>query len=188
MRHDKKQVNKGTDITSSKNVTTKKYELLTDKSNKLLMQMQEELDMLQRQHEEESKRHKKWLEELNNDKKQEDAHNAAEQHSHVEYLLHKKREGKSMHVEKDRIKSKRRHNYLNNAEDAGGFSIKGTSLQNFSESKSIQKKLRKPEVSLPEIMNAGKVTLRNFMTGIRAVESPMNGRLNADTILLRVIK
>lgn len=75
-----------------------------------------------------------------------------------------------------------------NAEDAGGFSIKGTSLQNFSESKSIQKKLRKPEVSLPEIMNAGKVTLRNFMTGIRAVESPMNGRLNADTILLRVIK
>lgn len=74
------------------------------------------------------------------------------------------------------------------SEDAGGFSIKGTSLQNFSESKSIQKKLRKPEVSLPEVMNAGKVTLRNFMSGIRAVESAMNGRLNADTILLRVIK
>ena len=74
------------------------------------------------------------------------------------------------------------------AEDAGGFSIKGTSLQNFSETKSIQKKLRKPEVSLPEVMNAGKVTLRNFMSGIRAVESAMNGRLNADTVILRVIK
>lgn len=74
------------------------------------------------------------------------------------------------------------------AEDAGGFSIKGTSLQNFSESKSIQKKLRKPEVSLPEVLNAGKVTLRNFMGSIRAVESTMNGRLNMDTILLRIIK
>jgi hypothetical protein len=63
------------------------------------------------------------------------------------------------------------------AEDAGGFSIK-----------SVQKKLRKPEVSLPEVLTAGKVTLRNFMSGIRAVESPMNGRLNADTVLLRVIK
>ncbi|KAL7521004.1 hypothetical protein ACHAWX_005694 [Stephanocyclus meneghinianus] len=119
MRHDKKQVINGTDITSTKNVTTKKYELLTDKSNKLLMQMQEELDMLQRQHEEESKRHKKWLEELNNDKKQEDAHNAAEQHSHVEYLLHRKREDKPKHIERDRIKSKRRDNYLDDAEDCG---------------------------------------------------------------------
>ena len=74
------------------------------------------------------------------------------------------------------------------SEDAGGFTIKGTSLQNFSETKSIQKKLRKPEVSLPEVMNAGKVTLRNFMGTIRAVEAVMNGRLNTDTILLRVIK
>ena len=74
------------------------------------------------------------------------------------------------------------------AVDAGGFSIKGTSIQNFNETKSIQKKLRKPEVSLPEILNGGKVMLRNFMDGIRAVESPLNGRLNADTIILRVMK
>lgn len=74
------------------------------------------------------------------------------------------------------------------AADAGGFSIKGTTILNFNEIKSIQKKLRKPEVSLPEILNGGKVMLRNFMDGIRAVESEMNGRLNDDTILLRVIK
>ena len=74
------------------------------------------------------------------------------------------------------------------ANDAGGFLIKGTTIQNFNETKSIQKKLRKPEVSLPEILNAGKVTLRNFMDGIRAVESPLNGRLNADIILLRIVK
>lgn len=74
------------------------------------------------------------------------------------------------------------------AEDAGGFSVKGTSLENFSENKSIHKKLRKPEVSLPEVMIAGKVLLRNYMDNIRAVESALTGRLNADTILLRILK
>ena len=74
------------------------------------------------------------------------------------------------------------------AEDAGGFSVKGTSLENFNESKSIHKKLRKPEVSLPEVMKAGKVLLRNYMDGIRAVESALTGRLNVDTILLRSLK
>jgi len=74
------------------------------------------------------------------------------------------------------------------ANDAGGFSIKGTTIQNFNETKSVQKKLRKPEVSVPEVLNGGKVMLRNYMDGIRAVESVMNGRLNTDTILLKVIK
>ena len=74
------------------------------------------------------------------------------------------------------------------AEDAGGLSVKGTSLINFNESKSVHKKLRKPEVSLPEVMKAGKVLLRNYMDGIRAVESALTGRLNADTILLRSLK
>ena len=74
------------------------------------------------------------------------------------------------------------------AEDAGGFSVKGTSLENFNESKSVHKKLRKPEVSLPEVMKAGKVLLRNYMDGIRAVESALTGRLNGDTILLRCLK
>jgi hypothetical protein len=74
------------------------------------------------------------------------------------------------------------------AEDAGGLSVKGTSLINFNESKSVHKKLRKPEVSLPEVMKAGKVLLRNYMDSIRAVESALTGRLNVDTILLRSLK
>ena len=74
------------------------------------------------------------------------------------------------------------------AEDAGGLSVKGTSLINFNESKSVHKKLRKPEVSLPEVMKAGKVLLRNYIESIRAVESALTGRLNADTILLRSLK
>lgn len=74
------------------------------------------------------------------------------------------------------------------ASDAGGLSIKGSSLQNYSEDKSIQKKLRKPEVTLPEILKGGKVYLRNAIDGIKAVASPLSGRLNEDTILLRTVK
>jgi hypothetical protein len=73
------------------------------------------------------------------------------------------------------------------AEDAGGFSVKGTSLTNFNETKSVQKKLRKPEVTLPEVLNGGKVYLRSAMDNIRAVESALTGRINDDTILVRAI-
>jgi HEPN domain-containing protein len=73
------------------------------------------------------------------------------------------------------------------AEDAAGFSVKGTSLTNFNETKSVQKKLRKPEVTLPEVLNGGKVYLRSAMDNIRAVESALTGRINEDTILVRAI-
>jgi hypothetical protein len=74
------------------------------------------------------------------------------------------------------------------AEDAGGLSVKGSSIVNFSETKSIQKTLRKPEVMLPEVLTGGKVFLRNAIDSIKAVESKLTGRINADTILLRVMK
>ena len=75
-----------------------------------------------------------------------------------------------------------------NAEDAGGLSVKGSTILNFNESKSIHKKLRKPEVTVPQVLNGGKVYLRNALDEIKAVASPLNGRLNMDTILLRTIK
>lgn len=74
------------------------------------------------------------------------------------------------------------------AADAGGLSMKGSTLLNFNETKSVQKKLRKPEQMLLEVLNGGKVFLRNAIENIRAVESVMTGRLNADTILLKVTK
>ena len=74
------------------------------------------------------------------------------------------------------------------ADDAGGLSVKGSGILNFSESKSIQKKLRKPEQMLPEVLSGGKVFLRNVMNSIRAVDSKLTGRINGDTILLRVVK
>ena len=75
-----------------------------------------------------------------------------------------------------------------NALDAAGLSIKGSTIQNFADSKSIQKTLRKPGVTIPEVLKGGKVALRNVLTEIRAAEGVLTGRINNDTILLRTIK
>jgi hypothetical protein len=75
-----------------------------------------------------------------------------------------------------------------NAEDASGLSVKGSTIIGFNELKSTQKKLRKPEVTLSEVLKGGKVYLRNALDEIKAVASPLNGRLNMDTILLRIVK
>lgn len=72
--------------------------------------------------------------------------------------------------------------------DADGLSVKGSTILSYNESKSVHKTLRKPEARLPEILKGGKVYLRNALDNIRSVEVSLTGRLNADTILLRIIK
>jgi hypothetical protein len=74
------------------------------------------------------------------------------------------------------------------SENASGFSVTGTSLTGHSETKSKQKTLRKPEAILPEIVKGGKVYLRTALDSIKAVESALSGRINTDTLLLRIIK
>jgi hypothetical protein len=69
-----------------------------------------------------------------------------------------------------------------------GFTIKGTTIQNFNEQTSIQKKIRKPLEILPVATQGGKVALRKLMDNIRAVEQKMTGRINEETIILRAIK
>jgi hypothetical protein len=73
------------------------------------------------------------------------------------------------------------------AEDMGGaLGVKGTAITGFNESKSVQKTLRKPEVQLKEFLAAGKIELRKFMDNIKATDIKLNGRVNLDTILLKV--
>jgi len=64
--------------------------------------------------------------------------------------------------------------------------VKGTTIVNFDEFKSIQKTLRKPEEKLKEFKAAGKIALRKFLDEINATDTKMNGRINEDTILLKV--
>jgi hypothetical protein len=73
------------------------------------------------------------------------------------------------------------------AEEMGGaLGVKGTAITGFNESKSVQKTLRKPEVQLKEFMAAGKIQLRKFLDDIKATDIKLNGRINLDTILLKV--
>jgi hypothetical protein len=67
------------------------------------------------------------------------------------------------------------------------LSVKGTSIVNFDESKSVCKTLRKPEEQLKEFARAGKIQLRKFLDDIKATESRLNGRINAEIVLLKVV-
>lgn len=73
------------------------------------------------------------------------------------------------------------------AEDGGGFSVKGSTLINFSEGKSVCKTVRKPQEHLTNVQKCGKVALRNLISNISTKESTLTGRINEDTILLRVL-
>ena len=66
------------------------------------------------------------------------------------------------------------------------LNVKGTTITNFDEFKSVQKTVRKPEEKLKEFKAAGKIALRKFLDDINATDTRMNGRINEDTILLKV--
>lgn len=67
-----------------------------------------------------------------------------------------------------------------------GLSVKGTTIIGFDEAQSIQKTLRKPDEQLKEFKSAGKVALRKFLDSIKTTDIKLNGRINTDTILLKV--
>ena len=72
------------------------------------------------------------------------------------------------------------------ADEYKDLGVKGTTITGFNEFKSICKTLRKPEEKLKEFKAAGKVQLRKFLEDINATDTRMNGRINEETILLRV--
>lgn len=73
-----------------------------------------------------------------------------------------------------------------NATDASGLGVKGSAIIGFN-SNSISKTLRKPEKVLHSVTESGKVALRKVMDDINSKPVKLNGRINKDTILLRVI-
>ena len=72
------------------------------------------------------------------------------------------------------------------ASEFNTLNVKGTTITNFDEFKSVQKTIRKPEEKLKEFKAAGKIALRKFMDEINATDTKMNGRINEETILLKV--
>ena len=74
------------------------------------------------------------------------------------------------------------------AEEHATLQVKGTTLQFFDEKQSIAKTLRKPEQQLSDFNKSGKVQLRKFLDNIKGVETKLNGRINADTVILKAVK
>lgn len=83
-------------------------------------------------------------------------------------------------------KSKRVGIYV--ANDNETLSIRGTTLQNYTESSSFAKTLRRPEEDLVHFRTATNPKRVDILltNNIRGKTFPMNGRINKDTMLLKV--
>jgi hypothetical protein len=71
------------------------------------------------------------------------------------------------------------------AETDEGLSLKGSTLLNFSTSRSLGKTIRKPEEQLQALLTGGKVTARHFLDSIHAKPKTLNGRINKECIILK---
>jgi len=73
------------------------------------------------------------------------------------------------------------------AEDARGLSVKGSTIQNFNKTTSVSKTLRKPDDTIQLLLDAGKVKLRTILDDLTTKQNSLTGRINTDTILLRIL-
>lgn len=83
---------------------------------------------------------------------------------------------------------KNRNLIVYNAMGPSGLNIKGSSITGYDEKLSIAKTLRKPENHLPKVLDGGKVVLKKIMENINGKAKPVNGRMNAEMIILRINK
>lgn len=74
------------------------------------------------------------------------------------------------------------------ASDASGLSMKGTTIQNFSESRSVAKTVRKPMDVLPRFRKGTRIRRWDVMLDdINSKPQSLNGRVNGDTLLVKVL-
>jgi len=74
-----------------------------------------------------------------------------------------------------------------NADNAKGLTIKGTTIQNINVESSSGKRLRKPEVVIKDVLAGGKITLKKLLDSLSTKPVELTGRINSDTIIVRVI-
>ena len=76
-----------------------------------------------------------------------------------------------------------------NAKDERGLQIKGTSIVDYNPETSEVKKARKPEETLKEFFEQGRVGLRKFLLTLKTAQYKINsGRSNEDMVFLKAIK
>jgi len=72
--------------------------------------------------------------------------------------------------------------------DPMGLSVKGSSIINFDEEKSLEKTLRKPLVTVGEINSSPRLKCKKVLDSLKTKESPCKGRMNENSIILKVFK
>ena len=74
------------------------------------------------------------------------------------------------------------------ATDSDGFTVKGTSLQNYNEKTSLQKTMRKPQEQLSLFKKTTKIRAMKQFDSIKTTDTKLNGRFNSETVILAVYK
>jgi hypothetical protein len=70
----------------------------------------------------------------------------------------------------------------------GKLSMKGTTLQNFDDKESFSIKLRKPQEILPQVLKTTERKIDKMLGELNVKRTTPNGRINADTVILRANK
>lgn len=74
------------------------------------------------------------------------------------------------------------------AESGVGFEIKGTTLTKYDTNTSQTRKLRKPEITLADVLSSAKTKGIKAFSALTTKPSVPNGRINEDTIILKANK
>lgn len=75
-----------------------------------------------------------------------------------------------------------------NALGPAGLSVRGSTLTGWDEKTSVVKTLRKPNEQLKKLLEGGKIVLRKFMDEVKCKPKAATGRINKETVLVRIIK
>lgn len=73
------------------------------------------------------------------------------------------------------------------ASGRNGFTVKGTSIQGWDIETSSQNGLRKPALTIAEVMAGTPMQLSKIIPKLTTITTKPNGRINSDTILLKVL-
>lgn len=69
-----------------------------------------------------------------------------------------------------------------------GLTLKGTTLLNYDLSTALQKTVRKPQEVLEKLNAGGLQAIKNTFNALSTTETKLNGRLNKETVLVRIFQ
>lgn len=74
------------------------------------------------------------------------------------------------------------------ASTRSGLSVKGTTVTDYDEKRSMCKTLRKPEETIKHLLSSGKIVQRKLMDSLSTKPSLVTGRINPQVIILKAVK